>query len=74
LPSPPDPAILDALLRASTKSDVRDVIADYPYEEINRAWRQLPPVQQAALQLVRYFNGTIFHDLTPADFRESDPL
>lgn len=74
MPSRLDPAILDALQRASTRDDVRAVIAHHRFEEVNHAWMHLSPVQQGALQLVRYFNGTIFHDLTPADFREPDAV
>lgn len=74
LPSAPDPEILSALNRASTCDDVRAIQARYPWEDVNRAWKDLPPVQRAALLLVRHTNGTIFHDLTAADFREPHSL
>lgn len=66
-PSGPDPEILEALGQASTKQDVRDILSRYDTEAVHQAWRLLPPVQQAALHLVRFTNGRIFHELDNAD-------
>ena len=65
--SGPDPEILAALAEASTKDDVRLVLARYDTEAVHHAWRHLPPVQQAALHLVRFTNGRIFHELDNTD-------
>lgn len=65
--SAPDPDILAALAEASTKEDVRQVISRYDGDAVNHAWRHLSPVQQAALRLVRFTNGRIFHELDNTD-------
>ena len=65
--SGPDPEILAALAEASTKDDVRLVLSRYDTESVHEAWSYLPTAQQAALRLVRFTNGRIFHELDNTD-------
>ncbi len=74
LPSEPDPAILDALCKARNSADVRAIQQQFDANDVHAAWPSVPLVQRSALLLARAFNGDIFHDLTTADFGESDPL
>lgn len=66
-PSAVVPEVLDALSRAETKQDVRTILQRYDSEAVNLAWKQLSPVQRGALQLVRFTNGRIFHELNNTD-------
>lgn len=61
--SSPDPEILEALSQASTKQDVRVILSRYDTQAVHLAWQFLAPVQQAALNLVRFTDGRIFHEL-----------
>lgn len=67
LASGPDPEIVDALNAASTKEDVRLILSQHETDAVHLAWRHLPAVQQAALHLVRFTNGRIFHELDNSD-------
>lgn len=72
-PTPPslasgiDPEILAALEQASSKEDVRLILSRYDTDAVHRAWKGLPLVQQAALRLVHFTNGRIFHELNDTD-------
>jgi hypothetical protein len=70
----PPPDLQEALLRATCKQDVRLLQQTHGAEALQRAWRQLPSIDRAALLLARYSDGTIFHDLHPADFGAADPV
>lgn len=66
--SPPcDPDILSQLEQASCKSDVKALLTRHDVADVNAAWKQLPGVQKAALNLCRIFDGTIFYDLDEDD-------
>lgn len=60
--SPSDPLIKAALQRATTKADVRDLFQRHDVSDINAAWKELTPLERAALNLCRVFDGTIIHD------------
>lgn len=74
MPSAPNPAILEALCQARNAADVRAIQQQFEAEEVHATWPSVPLVQRAALLLARSFQGDIFHDLSAADFGESDPL
>ena len=74
LPSAPDRRLLDELEAASTAADVRSIQQRYDANDFAAAWAHISLAQRAALLLMRAFKGAIHHDLTPADFRKSDPL
>lgn len=61
--SPFDQEILDQLGEVTCKSDVKALLARHDVADVNAAWKQLPQVQKAALNLCRIFDGTIFYDL-----------
>lgn len=65
--SGPDPEIVEALSQASTKDDVRTILSRYDSGAVHQAWHHLPAVQQAALRLVHFTNGRIFHELDNSD-------
>lgn len=58
---------MEALGQASTKQDVRTILSRYDANAVHLAWRHLPTVQQAALRLVHFTNGRIFHELNNTD-------
>lgn len=66
-PSSPSSAegddLLESLLAASHKDDVRRLIITHGYPAVSRAWPQIPPVQRGALEFCRNFDATIIHDL-----------
>lgn len=62
LRSEPDPAVLEALSRASRKGDVRNIYQCFDTEAIQRAWHSLPAVHRSALLLCRVFDAEIIHD------------
>jgi len=74
LPYEPDPVILDALCKARNSADVRAIQQQFEANDIHATWPSVPLVQRAALLLARSFQGDIFHDLSTADFGESDSL
>ena len=61
LRSDPD-MLLAALRNASTKQDVRSLLDKHGHEPVSAAWTSLDPIEKAALNLVRVFNGTLLHD------------
>jgi hypothetical protein len=62
--------LIDLLSQSSSKADVRKLINDHGYDEVNKAWFELDALQRSALELVRSFDGTIVHE--PRS--ESDPI
>jgi hypothetical protein len=71
---PPPPDLQEALLRATCKQDVRLLQQNHGADALQAAWRQLPSIDRAALLLARYSDGTILHDLNPADFGAVNPV
>jgi hypothetical protein len=70
----PDPAIIAALEAATCSRDVQALHQRFDVNDIHAAWPHVSLVQRSALLLARYSQGTIFHDLTPTDFGEPDPV
>lgn len=65
---------LAALLRQATdRKDVRQLICRHDQRELDAAWGQLSRLDRAALECVRVFDGTIFHDLDESDFTQGRP-
>lgn len=60
-----NPQLLDALRRSSERADVRALIQRHDIEEVNKAWKCLDPLERAALQLVKAFDGTVIHGADP---------
>jgi len=56
--------ILDALEAASTRDDVRNLMQTHGYDNVALLWKDINPVQRAALMLVRNFDQSkIIHGL-----------
>lgn len=61
--------ITSGLAAATTRRDVQLLLERYGYDTVAASWTQIPPVQRAALSLVKTFDGCIIHD----DDGPSDP-
>ena len=55
-------SLVKSLQQASAKSDVRDLINQHGRDPVLQAWKNLSPVEKAALRLVHDFDGIIIHD------------
>ena len=62
-----DPAILEALKRATHKSHVRQLLQRHDANAVNQAWRCLDPIERSALLLCKNLDGTIIPGFKTSD-------
>lgn len=54
--------LTSALARARSKRDVAQLLRHHDHSDVAAAWSQLAPIDQAALLLVRGFDGSIIDE------------
>ena len=62
--SQPFDPVLEALQRARSRGDVRELFRRHDADSVNAAWKKLDLVDRAALLLCRDFDGTVIRDYT----------
>jgi hypothetical protein len=60
---PPPRTTFELMAAATTAAEIGKLIRTKPEEECTAAWKALPPVQRAALLMIRFFpESVITHD------------